>query len=199
MASHRSAYVYQARFNLNDLRLIHDEADAPAAPVALVPGATPFATAWRNYLKLSVFEKGFMFRVGASPTYLYVVENKTLAGKEDRSYEGEAVGRKLTLAFFEDHDAGLVRRVDRSTSGLSKQLLNVAEVIQSLGVAALPPDPDRTSAESELLYELAYRDLEVRKYTCTVEPAAGVHLYELTDEGTGTQSCTLCNVIHGNS
>ena len=190
MAAHRSAYVYQARFNLNDLRLIHDDADALAAPVALLPVATPFDTAWRNYLKLLVFEKGFMFRVGASPTYLYVVENKTLPGKEDRSYEGEAVGRKLTLAFFEDTDAGLVRRVDRSTSGLSKQLLNVAEVLQSLGVVALPPDPNRTSAESELLYELAYRDLEVRKYRCTVEPAAGVHLYELGDEGTGMPSCT---------
>ena len=31
---------------------------------------------------------------------LYVAENKTLAGKEDRAYEGEAMGRKMALVFF---------------------------------------------------------------------------------------------------
>ena len=30
---------------------------------------------------------------------LYVAENKTLAGKEDRAYEGEAMGRNLVLVF----------------------------------------------------------------------------------------------------
>ena len=191
---HRSAYVYRARFNLEDLRLIKEDGDelAPAAP-ALAP--SPFLTAWRNYLKLSVFQTGFMYRLAASPTYVYVVENKTLAGREDRSYEGEAVGRKLSVVFFESKGEDLVQRVDRSRSaGLSLQLLNVAELVQTLGVVALPPDPDRSAADSELLYELAYRKLEGHKYKCTVEPAAGVHVYMLHDEGTELQPLNLHHV-----
>ena len=42
-----------------------------------------------------------MYRVSCNPSVvLYVVENKTLAGKEDRAYEGEAMGRKMVLVFF---------------------------------------------------------------------------------------------------
>ena len=48
----------------------------------------------------SVFQKGFMYRVSCNPSVvLYVAENKTLAGKEDRAYEGEAMGRKMVLVF----------------------------------------------------------------------------------------------------
>ena len=48
----------------------------------------------------SVFQKGFMYRVSCNPSVvLYVAENKTLAGKEDRAYEGEAMGRNLVLVF----------------------------------------------------------------------------------------------------
>ena len=32
---------------------------------------------------------------------IYVSENKTLAGREDREYEGEASGRKVAFVFFE--------------------------------------------------------------------------------------------------
>ena len=49
----------------------------------------------------SVFQKGFMYRVSCNPSVvLYVAENKTLAGKEDRAYEGEAMGRNMALVFF---------------------------------------------------------------------------------------------------
>ena len=165
-----------------NLQLVYDADDHDFAPAAPAPSASPFATAWRNYLKLSVFQKGFMYRVGDSPSYLYVVENKTLAGREDKSYEDEAVGRKLSLAFFESGEGDLVQRADRSSSGLSQQLLNVAELLQTLGVVVLPPDPDRSSADSELLYEMAYKDLNLQKYKCSVEPGSGVHLYTLEDE-----------------
>ena len=58
------------------------------------PRRSFFASAWRNYLK-SVFQKGCMYRVSCKPSLvIYVAENKTLAGKEDRAYEGEAMGRK---------------------------------------------------------------------------------------------------------
>ena len=39
---------------------------------------------------------------------LYVAENKTLAGKEDRTYEGEAQGRKLAVVLFEDMGQDLI-------------------------------------------------------------------------------------------
>ena len=48
----------------------------------------------------SVFQKGFMYRVSCNPSVvLYVAENKTLAGKEDRAYEGEAMRRKWPWCF----------------------------------------------------------------------------------------------------
>ena len=43
-----------------------------------------------------------MYKVSCKlATTLYVAENKTLAGKEDRVYEGEALGRKMAIVFFE--------------------------------------------------------------------------------------------------
>ena len=49
----------------------------------------------------SVFRKGLMYRVSQKPdTILYVSENKTLAGKEDKSLEGEAAGRKMVMTGF---------------------------------------------------------------------------------------------------
>ena len=64
----------------------------------------------------SVFKRGFMYKLSCKPSViLYIAENKTLAGKEDRSYEGEALGRKMAIVFFEEQDEGLVRRVNRET------------------------------------------------------------------------------------
>ena len=60
----------------------------------------PSAIAWRYYLE-SVYKKGFMYKL--SGKLFYIAENKTLAGKEDRQYEGEAVGRNMAIIFFEQH------------------------------------------------------------------------------------------------
>ena len=63
-----------------------------------------------------MFKKGFMYKVSCKPaTTLYVAENKTLSGKEDRVYEGEALGRKMAIVFFENAPGpgSLVRRVNR--------------------------------------------------------------------------------------
>jgi hypothetical protein len=90
-AHHRSQLLYRDRFNLAGN---HGDLVAHAAPVA-APAAHggPFATAWRAYVK-SVFKRGFMYKLSCQPSViLYIAENKTLAGKEDRSYEGEALGR----------------------------------------------------------------------------------------------------------
>ena len=88
----------------------------------------------------SVLQKGFMYQISEKPdTYIYVSENKTLAGKEDKALVGEATGRKLVVAFFELLD-GLAHRVDRAGCTLRPQLLTLAEILQILGFA-LPPDP----------------------------------------------------------
>ena len=95
----RSEFLYRVRFNLSaaDRDLAADNAVAPVVPA---PSGGPFALAWRHYMK-SVFQKGFMYRVSCNPSVvLYVAENKTLAGKEDRAYEGEAMGRNMALVFF---------------------------------------------------------------------------------------------------
>ena len=125
-----------------------------------------------------------MYRVSLKPSVvLYVAENKTLAGKEDRAYEGEALGRSLALVFFEDCDGGLVRRVDRGTLGMQQQLLTLAEILQTIGVVKLPPDAERTAAETELLLESHYQNLELIRFKCTHEYAApSVHMYTLHDE-----------------
>ena len=59
----------------------------------------PFAEAWRNYIK-SVLQKGFMYKISQAPdSLIFVSENKTLAGREDRASDGEASGRKMVVAF----------------------------------------------------------------------------------------------------
>ena len=131
----------------------------------------------------SVFQKGFMYRVSCNPSVvLYIAENKTLAGKEDRAYEGEAMGRKMALVFFQDGNAGMVRRVDRGLVGMKQELLTLAELLQTLGGIVVPADPERTAAETELLLESLYQDLHIQRMKCTLEPAANeVHIYTLDD------------------
>ena len=128
----------------------------------------------------SVFQKGFMYRLACKPSaILYIAENKTLAGKENRTYEEEAIGRKLSIVFFEDAD-DLVRRVDRGTGGMHQVLLTLAELMQTLGGPVVPPDPERAAAQTEILLEARYQTLDLQRFTCTLEPAApDVHMYTL--------------------
>ena len=164
--------MYRERFNLAGAHRDVLGDGAPGVPaVAPAPGG-PFALAWRNYIK-SVFQRGSMYRLSCKPSVvLYIAENKTLAGREDRSYEGEALGRKMAVVFFEDLGGGLVRRVDRDTLTMRQHLLSIAEVLQTIGGIAVPPDPERTAAQTELLLESQYEHIEIMRFTCTLEPAA---------------------------
>ena len=180
----RHAQIYRLRFNLgaNDHDLVAEAApDAPVGPVG-----RPFALAWRNYIK-SVFKKGHMYKLSCSDQLvLYVAENKTLAGKEDRNYAGEAQGRKLAWVFFERMPGGegLVRRVQRDTVGVQQVLMTIAEVLLSLGAPGIPADPARPAAETELLLEALYEDIHIARFACSVEPEGldEVHVYNLGDE-----------------
>ena len=89
----RREFLYRERLGLSpqEANLIAADAVGYIAPHAMV--GSPFAIAWRNYVK-SVLRKGFMYKISQRPeTILYVSENKTLAGKEDKTNEGEASGR----------------------------------------------------------------------------------------------------------
>ena len=178
----RTEQIYRERFNLSGEHRELLAPEVPAAPaVPAVHGGT-FGTAWRNYVK-SIFRKGFMYRLSCRPTViLYIAENKTLAGREDRNYEGEALGRKMAVVFFEELPDGLVRRVSRETLAMNQQLLSIAETLQTIGGIAIPPDPGRTAGQTELLLEAAYEHLEVERFVCTVEPAhPEAHVFSLSE------------------
>ena len=67
---------------------------------------------------------------------------------------------------------------------MQQQLLTLAEIMQTIGGGMhLPPDAERTVAETELLLESQYQNLEIIRFECTHEPAAPhVHMYTLHDE-----------------
>ena len=178
----RSQAIYLNRFNLapDNRDLVCDD---PAVPVAPAPAGGPFGVAWRNYMR-TVLKKGFMYKFTSRPTALfYIAENKILAGKEDRTYSGEALGRKLAIVFFEEQEGGLVRPVNQKTLRMHQELMSMAELLQTIGVIHLPPDPERTAATTELLLEAHLQDLEILRFSCVVEPAAPeVHTYSLGPE-----------------
>ena len=182
-ASQRPEFIFRERFNLSaDLRDVLQDG-APDAPVVPAGHGSPFAQAWRNYIK-SMFQKGFMYRVSCNPSViLYIAENKTLAGKEDRIYEGEALGRKIAVVVFEDMDGDLVRRVHRETLGMQQVLLSIAEILQTLAPELVPVEPDRPPAQTELMFEALYEGMDILKYRCAVDDdAEDMHVYTLHDE-----------------
>ena len=103
------------------------------------------------------------------------------------------MGRELALVFFEPAGGNLVKRADRTSSGMHQQLLSLAELLQTIGGVAVPPDPDRSAADTELLYESLYQDLHIERFTCALEAGGpDVHSYSL-DLGS---PCRYCHV-HG--
>ena len=136
-----------------------------------------------------------MYKVSRKPSVvLYIAENKTLAGKEDRIYEGEALGRRMAVVFFEDipGHANMVRRVHRENMGMQQRLLSIAEVLQTLGGHGVPADPARTAAQLEQLLERQYEHLELTRFRCSVETAhPEAHVFSLSDEVDAEQALAL--------
>ena len=84
-----------------------------------------------------------------------------------------------------------MHRVDREGCTLRPQLLNIAEILQILGFA-LPPDPDRTCATTELLLEGHYQNLNIVRFTCTLDTEAPeVHTYNLSEEVDAEEAMVL--------
>ena len=164
----RSEWAFRERLGLGpgDHHLVADvEPIAVRAPRAL--GAGPFVSAWRNYLK-NLLKPTCFYAFEAKPDVLfYILENKTLAGREDRSEEGhpEAPGRKVTLCFFERAAElpGHVRRAVRGSSALTTSLLTLAEILHTVGLGP-PLDPEKGAAEQEILAEAHYDTLPLTRY-----------------------------------
>lgn len=185
----RSEFLYRERLGLSsdNHRLLHEPGNAP--PVHVPTG--PFVGAWRNYIK-TLFVRGLWYKV--LNTLFYINENKTLAGKEARNNAGEALGRKLALTFFEDAGRGLVRRVNQERLALSSQLLTPAEVLQVCGFA-LPLDADRTAADTEVLLEAQYEDLDIERFEGEVDAVTDeVHIYNLGDPINAEVAYAVCQV-----
>ena len=63
---------------------------------------------------------------------------------------------------------------------MHQELLTLAELLQTVGGIEVPPGPSRTVAQTEVLIESFFQDLEILRMVCTLEPAApGVHIYSL--------------------
>ena len=81
---------------------------------------------------------------------------------------------------FEEGLGGLFRRVNQETFGMHQELLTLAELLRTVGGIEVPLDPNRTVAQTEVLIESFFQDLEILRMVCTLEPAApGVHIYSL--------------------
>ena len=65
------------------------------------------------------------------------------------------------------------------------QLMTIAELLLALGGIVMPAaDPGRTAAETEILLEGKYAELDITRFTCAIEPEApGVHVFQLEDQG----------------
>ena len=175
--------MYLERFNLPGHRgdlLVGAPGPGPAAAPQV---GGPFAAARRNYFK-AMLQKGHMYKFSCNPSVvLYIAENKTLAGREDRTYEGEALGRKLAVVFFEEMGESLVKRVHTENQGMQQSLLSLAELLRNVGGIDVPDDPARTAAQTEVLLESHYEDLEILRFDCHAEVAAHEsHVYRLDGE-----------------
>jgi hypothetical protein len=129
----------------------------------------------------SVFKKGFVYKLSSCPSVVfYIAEHTGWGKKKDKTYEGEALGRRLAIVFCEDAREGNVKRVHRDNLGVQQRLLTLADLLQTIGGATLLPDPERTAATTALLLEIQFQDTKMLRSDCTLEPAApDVHMYAL--------------------
>ena len=122
-----------------------------------------FHVQWANHVRWTFTRTSFFSFPTLSPRrYVYVIENKTLAGREDR-LEGDAVGRTLVVAWFEElseTDNGvIVRRCDRTSEQLVPQLCTIAELLHAAGLAWPLLGPDISARAAELAMEEQYESV----------------------------------------
>ena len=140
-------YPFLDRFNLqlSELRLLG----------SVGTGSTTLSNSYletcRVHWQKTYAPLAFYQILGLSDIFIFVMENKTLAGRERRLAD-DAQHRPLVLCFFErapgPPDEIIVRRVDKTTSGLKPTMMTIAELLLHLGYQ-LPDDPGRSAAQAE--------------------------------------------------
>ncbi len=127
-------HLYQDRFNL-----ARGDAMALGARREARPTPATAATAFMNYFRL-VFDTNCFYNVeGLHPSlYFFVLERKVLAGREQEWNDEDAVGRVLSVAFFEATDesdafAPVVTRCNRESPSLEVVAVTLAEIIRAMG------------------------------------------------------------------
>ena len=186
----RRRCVFLERFNLRAQDVAHLMADDDGGVGPGNEGLARLRNSYQEtcsvYLKKTFAARHFYQFPGLDPTvWTYVMENKTLAGREERAAD-EAQGRALVVCFFRQApgaaDETIVTRSDTSSTGMAAVVLSVAELALHLGYA-LPPDAARSSADSERMVEEAL--FSIARVRCRHECVPGApdaHTYRLLDE-----------------
>ena len=146
------------------------------------PTRLTFEVAWSNYVR-KTFSKGnfYAFETLRPELYLYVAENKSLPGREARA-EGDALGRSLSVAWFEAHettdDGVVVTRVDKtSQDALLTMLSSLAEILHAAGEPWPALGPEATARALEVAVEARYAHVPRYIYQAT-------HLFHESDPWT---------------
>ena len=111
---------------------------------------------------------------------LYIAENNSVPGREGRA-EGDAIGRPLTAAWFEQREETeegyVIRRVDCTSQGLTTMLLTLAELLHAAGEPYPPLGAEATAREKEIAMEAKFAEVPRRYFEAT-------HLWEEDDPWT---------------
>ena len=151
-------------------QMYHDRLGLSAAEAELLRGraevgelapARNFAAAWSNYVRWTFVKGRFFSFPNLKPNlFLYVVDNKSLAGREPRERD-DASGRALAVAWYETHfelGPDVVRRVDRTSEAMTLSMCSIAEILIVAG--CVPPPADLASRDRELHLEDRYAEEE---------------------------------------
>ena len=115
--------------------------------------------------------------------WVYVLDSKTLAGREPRDAL-DAQARPLVVSFFERVPSAVamplvVRRVNREANGMDTKVITALELLVHLGYPA-PADPHMSTADKELALETAFLESRTLVYDSQVLTDQGqIHVYRL--------------------
>ena len=179
----RHKAVYLERFNLRaaDMDLLGEQ---EAAPLDLVSYRTSYQTSFSVYLRNTYQPQRFHQVPGVTHNlWVYVLDSKTLAGREPRDAL-DAQARPMVVSFFErdpsaDAMSLVVRRVNREADGMDSKVLTAPELLVHLGYPA-PVDPNMSAADKELALGTAFLELQTLVYDSQVVTGQGqIHVYKL--------------------
>ena len=178
---YRRDSVYWERLNLS----VSDVALLKGKAVVRPNHENKFEDFWANHVRWT-FKKDsfFSFPTLRDNLFLYVIEHKSAAGR-DALPEEEALGRPLSVAWFEEEeelaDGILVRRVDRSSKALKTQLSSIAEILHAAGQPFPALGANASARDMELAMEAMYRDVPRLRYEHSQEwSAADPWMFTLT-------------------